>query len=369
MLAGSHGTGGKAVDGYVVAPPADTGQIDAWLKTVKGKFVLMSSPEITCRPDDDLQHWSLPESFQKLQADRQKARAAWRQRIPRNLAARLDSAGAAGVLSANWSEGWGVDKIFTAKTKQIPAVQLSCEDYGLVARLAEHQQGPRVRLNSDADALGNVPVYNTVAEIKGKEKPNEYVMLSAHFDSWDGASGATDNGTGSIVMLEAMRILKAAYPNPKRTIMVGHWSGEEQGLNGSEAFVKAHPDIVAGLHALFNQDDGTGRTRVVTGEGLKSAEAYFTRWFAQIPEVLTKDIKRVFPGHPTTGGSDNASFSNTGAPGFYLGALDWNYDTYTWHTNRDTFDKLSFDDLKMTATLAAMLVYLASEDAVKLPRN
>jgi carboxypeptidase Q len=96
---------------------------------------------------------------------------------------------------------------------------------------------------------------------KAKEKPNEYVMLSAHFDSWDGGTGATDNGTGTLVMMEAMRILKKVYPNPKRTILVGHWGSEEQGLNGSRAFVEDHPEIVKNLQALFNQDNGTGRVQ------------------------------------------------------------------------------------------------------------
>src|SRR5258705_2589592 len=107
-------------------------------------------------------------------------------------------------------------------------------------------------MNLDAEQLGEQPVSNTIATVKGSTKPNEYVMLSAHFDSWDGGSGATDNGTGSITMLEAMRILKQVYPNPRRTILVGHWSGEEQGLNGSRGVVKDHPQIVNGVQTLFH---------------------------------------------------------------------------------------------------------------------
>ena len=101
-----------------------------------------------------------------------------------------------------------------------------------------------IRLEAESQAMGEVPVFNTIAEIRGTTKPDEYVMLSAHFDSWDGGSGATDNGTGTITMLEAMRILKQVYPHPKRTIVVGHWSGEEQGLVGSRAFAADHPEIV-----------------------------------------------------------------------------------------------------------------------------
>ena len=121
---------------------------------------------------------------------------------------------------------------------------MSCEDYGLLYRLTEKSRVPQLRVNARAPTLGEVPVYNTFGTIKGTEKPNEIILLSAHFDSWDGSQGATDNGTGTIMMMEAMRILKQAYPHPKRTIMVGHWPGEEQGLNGSHAFAYDHPEIV-----------------------------------------------------------------------------------------------------------------------------
>jgi Zn-dependent M28 family amino/carboxypeptidase len=262
-----------------------------------------------------------------------------------------------------------VDKIFQARTEKVPTLNVSCEDYGLLYRLAENNQGPRVRVNAQAELPGEVPVFNVIAEIKGTEKPEEYVMLSAHFDSWDAASGATDNGTGTVTMMEAMRILKTAYPRPKRTIIVGHWSGEEQGLVGSRAFAADHPEVVKGLHALFNQDNGTGRIANISGQGLVNAGQYFGRWFGRLPEEITRGITLSFPGMPATGGSDNASFICSGAPGFSLSSLPWSYNTYTWHTNRDTFDKISFDDLRRNATLTAMLAYLASEDDVQLPRD
>jgi Zn-dependent M28 family amino/carboxypeptidase len=119
----------------------------------------------------------------------------------------------------------------------------------MLYRLTEKNQHPQIRVNATSRALGEVPVYNTIGTIKGSEKPNEYILLSAHFDSGDGSQGATDNGTGTITMMEAMRILKLAYPNPKRTIMVGHWPGEEQGLNGSRAFAYDHPEIVRAIQA------------------------------------------------------------------------------------------------------------------------
>jgi Zn-dependent M28 family amino/carboxypeptidase len=208
-----------------------------------------------------------------------------------------------------------------------------------------------------------------VAELKGSALPNEYVMLSAHFDSWDGGSGATDNGTGTLTMLEAMRILKLVYPAPRRTILVGHWSGEEQGLNGSAGFVQDHADVVAGLQALFNQDNGTGRVESMSASGFPDASGNLGRYLSRVPADITRNIKFSFPGAPSGGGTDHASFVSCGAPGFGLGSGDWDYGRYTWHTNRDTYDKISFDDVKNNATLAAMLVYLASEDTTRMPRD
>jgi hypothetical protein len=262
-----------------------------------------------------------------------------------------------------------VTKVFDARTSRVPTVELSCEDYGLVFRLSERNQGPRLRIQADAAFEGDVPVANVIAEIRGRERPNEYVMLSAHFDSWDGASGSTDNGTGTVTMLEAMRILRRVYPNPRRTILVGHWSGEEQGLNGSRAFAADHPEVPRGLQALFNQDNGTGRVANISMQGLSRAGDVFRGWLSRVPTEITRHITVVDPGAPSGGGSDNASFICSGAPAFSLGSLSWDYGTYTWHTNRDTFDKIVLDDLRNNAVLTAMLVYLAAEAPERLPRD
>jgi len=274
------------------------------------------------------------------------------------------------------SGGWGSIEIFETYNTIAPAVTLDCEDYGLVYRLAESGQKPTVRLDLDAQLLGEVPAFNTIATVKGSEKPDEYVILSAHFDSWDGSSGATDNGTGTLMAMEAMRILKRAYPNPKRTIIVGHWASEEQGLNGSRAYAKDHPEVLKGLQALFNQDNGTGRARSVSASGLTAIGPHLRDWFASLPSFYTNPLSPnavawsfndVPTGNP--GGTDGAVFSCYGTPSFGLGALDWNYGSYTWHTNRDTYDKVVIDDLKHNATLAALLVYLASEDPVFIDRT
>ncbi|MBY0488327.1 MAG: M20/M25/M40 family metallo-hydrolase [Gemmatimonadaceae bacterium] len=277
---------------------------------------------------------------------------------------------------AQGAGGWGVIEIFETYNTKAPAVTLDCEDYSLVYRLAENNQHPTVRLDLDATLLGEQPVFNTIATIKGTEKPEEYVMLSAHFDSWDGGSGATDNGTGTMMAMEAMRILKAAYPKPKRTIMVGHWASEEQGLNGSTAFTEDHPEVLKGLQALFNQDNGTGRVQSLSSSGLTDIGRHLKAWYQKLPgfytdsmsaNVVSWSFNDVPTGNP--GGTDGAVFACFGTPSFGMGAVSWNYNTYTWHTNRDTYDKIVFDDLKHNATLAAMMVYLASEDPEFIKRD
>ncbi|HXO84895.1 MAG TPA: M28 family peptidase [Gemmatimonadales bacterium] len=385
MLAWSPGTPkGRAVRAPAVIMPdfADSAAFAAWLPQAKGKFVLISFMQPTCRPDDSWEKWASQSTVDSLKARRTAAQQAWQQRLQRTgyvtgggvsaaagLTRRLEAAGVAGIISSNWSQGWGVQKIFAAYTDRTPVVDIACEDYGLVFRLAQNNQAPVIALTAESQALGEQPVFNVVGEIKGTALPNEYVILSAHFDSWDGGSGATDNGTGSITMLEAMRLLKLAYPHPRRTILVGHWSGEEQGLNGSRGFVKDHPDIVSGLQALFNQDNGTGRIENMSASGFPDASASLARYLARVPADITRNIKFSFPGNPSGGGTDHASFVSCGAPGFGIGSGDWDYGRYTWHTNRDTYDKLSFDDVKLNAALAAMLVYLASEDTVRVSRD
>jgi carboxypeptidase Q len=385
MLAWSPPTPrGRPVRAPVVILPdvADSSALVAWLPQARGKFVLISMAQPTCRPDDSWEKWGTQPTVDSVKARRTAAQQAWQQRLQRTgyvtgtgvagaagLTRRLEAAGAVGIVASLWSQGWGVQKIFAAYTDRAPVLDIACEDYGLLYRLADNKQAPVIEVTAESQALGEQPVFNVLGEIKGSQLPNEYVMLSAHFDSWDGSSGATDNGTGTIAMLEAMRLLKLAYPNPRRTILVGHWSGEEQGLNGSRAFVKDHPEVVSGLQALFNQDNGTGRIENMSASGFPDAAASLARYLARVPADITRHIKFNFPGNPSGGGTDHASFVSCGAPGFGLGSGDWDYGRYTWHTNRDTYDKISFDDVRNNAALTAMLVYLASEDTVRVSRE
>ena len=377
MLAWSPSSRGPRTGPVVVVPRvANDAERAAFLAQVKGAVVLVTAPEVTCRPDDSWRRWADSAAVDRLNARRDSTRTAWAQgggsfgveRVG-DLVALLEDAGAIGFLSSEWSRGWGVQKVFANySTQNAPHLDVACEDYGLLWRLAERGQGPVVRLEADAESLGTVPVANTIASIPGTVTPNEYVMLSAHLDSWDASSGATDNGTGTVVMMEAMRILRAVLPKPRRTILVGHWNGEEQGLVGSRAFAADHPEIIEALQASFNQDDGTGRIDRITMEGLVGPGPYFREWLRRIPADLTAGVTLADPGTPGRGGSDNASFTCSGAPGFGLNSRGWDYGAYTWHTNRDTFDKLVPEELRRNATLIAMLAYFASETPDRLPR-
>lgn len=370
QLAWSPSTSKKGVEAEIVIIPdlADSAAFAKWLPSVKGKFVMISQLQSTGRPGYNWEEFATEESLAKMKEVKAADSKAWRERINktgygrRTLPVALEEAGAVGVLSSYWSNGFGVNKVFSASTKKVPTIDISLEDYGLLFRLVESGQNPKIKVTAESKELGAVPTFNTIAEIKGSEKPDEYIILSAHFDSWDGGTGATDNGTGTLVMMEALRILKKVYPNPKRTILVGHWGSEEQGLNGSRAFVEDHPEIVANLQVVFNQDNGTGRVVNLSGQGFLNSYDYLGRWMNAVPKDITKHIETTFPGTPGGGGSDYASFVAAGAPAFSLSSLSWSYWNYTWHTNRDTYDKIVFDDVRNNAILTAILTYMASED-------
>lgn len=384
QLAWSPGTSDKGVQGEVVTLPKVSGkaEFERWLSDVKGKIVLISQNQITGRPDYNWEEFATEESLEKLKSDKEDLAKVWRDNIKntgygnrRNSSLssegiqKLEEAGALAIVSSYWSSAFGASKIFSASTKSIPTVNLQLEDYGMLYRLAESGNKPVIKIVAKSDDLGRAPTYNTLGTIKGVEKPNEYVMLSAHLDSWDGGTGATDNGTGTIIMMEAMRLLKKFYPNPKRTIIAGHWGSEEQGLNGSRSFVKDNPEVVSNLQALFNQDNGTGRVVRLSGGGFLHSYEFLSRWLNAVPRDITKHIETTFPGMPGGGGSDYASFLAAGAPGFSLSSLSWAYWNYTWHTNLDTYDKIVFDDVRNNAILTAILVYMACEDPESFPKE
>ena len=375
LLAWSPGTDGP-VEAEVVIPPEGMteGSVGDWLGTVRGKFVMMSAPESMCRARQELEANARPETVHRLDSLRITGFRNWEERMKPigNFRARhavVDSAGAAGTFTSRWSGGWGVNKVFSTGNEQAVGIDLSCEDYGLLFRLVANGTKVVVRAEADTEDLGEVPQFNVIAELKGSELPEEYVLLGAHLDSWHAATGATDNGTGTITMLEAMRIIKEAYPNPRRTILVGHWGAEEIGLIGSGAFREDHPEVVKGLQAAFNQDNGTWRFEKIEGQGYLDADRHLPQWMAVVPTEISDHVELELPGPQANRGSDHVSFLCAGAPSFRLQSPYDEYRQYTWHTNRDTYDKIVFDDLKENATLAAMLAYKASEDPEKFERD
>jgi hypothetical protein len=373
ILAWSPGTGGRPVEaGVTYLPEIDSrADWDAFLGTVTGKWVMMSFPQPTCRSNDQWVEFQQSGSGQRMSDARQEGSRRWDQSMTvlqslvggtRAVHEAIERAGAAGIITSEWPGFPGVTRVFDADNRRTPTFELSCEDYGLVHRLAENVQEPVVRLTAESTNRGEVPVFNVIGEIRGGELPNQYVMLSAHYDSWEGASGATDNGSGSVLMLEVMRVLRSVYPEPKRTILIGLWSGEEQGLNGSRAFSEDHPEVVDSLQVLWNQDNGTGRIINISSQGLVELAGSLARWLALVPSEVSNYVELDVPGNPGGGGSDYASFMCHGAPGINLSALNWDYSGHTWHSNRDTYDKLVFDDLRNNVVLTASLAYLAAED-------
>jgi hypothetical protein len=376
-MAYSPGTGG-VVEGPVVTIPTalDDDEVESWLEGLEGAFVLAMPPEPMCRARQELEANAREETVAKIDSLRQAERAAWGERLeslgsrsPWTAMARVAEAGAAGIVMGWWSEGWGANKIFDAPTREVPSFSLSCEDYGLLYRLAEDGSAPRIRVEMTAELNGEVPHDNVIAEIRGSDLPDEYVVLSAHLDSWHAASGATDNGTGTLMVLEAMRLLKAAGVTPRRTIIAGHWAAEEMGLIGSRAFAEDHREVLDGLQATFNQDNGTWRIEKIEGQGFLFAGERIARWIAQVPRSIASGIELEFPGTQYSRGSDHSSFTCAGAPGFRLQSPYDEYRQYTWHTERDTYDKIVFDDLRDNAILAAILAYAAAEDPVRTPRD
>ena len=387
-VAFSNGTAGT-VEGVVLTLPMvqDSAAFAAWLPHVRGAFVAIESPRLSCRSDRDFETSGTAGSLERRRREQAAADSIFdaarllptglhgRALDPWPLYAALSRAGALGVLRSQADPQAGILRseravLFTSVvgTTLAPVLNVSCEDYGLLVRLAERRQSPRLRASVEAQQTGEVATSNTIAKISGSVRSGEYIVLSAHLDSWDGASGATDNAAGTAVVMEAMRILKANYPHPRRTILAGHWVAEEFGTQGSRAWAEDHPEVVRGLHALFDLDSGTGRVTGVSAMGLMGAGENLARWFSRVPTELSEGILFEFPGLPATGGRDVASFTCYGAPAFPFAGAGWSYGS-TQHSTVDTFDKLVPEEMRHNAVLLAMLVYLADQDDTGTSRD
>jgi carboxypeptidase Q len=255
-----------------------------------------------------------------------------------------------------------------------PTFVVSHEQYNRILRLMEKKIPVELRLNLQAEvSTSNVDSVNVTGEIPGSAKKDEVVMIGAHLDSWHSATGATDNAAGSAVMIEVMRILKALNVKLDRTVRIALWSGEEQGLLGSKAYVKEHfgdPETMklSGAHArlsgYFNVDNGSGKIRGVYLQGNDAMRPIFEQWLAPFRDqgVSTVTIRN-------TGGTDHLSFDSVGLPGFQFIQDPLEYETVTHHSDMDTLDHVQAADLMQVAAVVASVVYDAANRAEMLPRK
>jgi carboxypeptidase Q len=307
--------------------------------------------------------------------------------------------------------GRGTPSYDKRKPKVIPQMVLAIEHYNRIVRML--QAGEKVKVSVDlgvawqeADLMG----YNTVAEIPGTDLKDEVVMLGGHMDSWHSGTGATDNAAGVSVAMEAVRIIQALGLKPRRTIRIALWSGEEQGLLGSRAYVAQHfgsmqappattsavpspgnggngngmgggnggngaqtqsqPQVLVkkpeyeNFSAYFNLDNGTGKIRGVYLQGNEGVRPLFRQWLAPF-----RDMGATTLSISNTGGTDHLAFDGVGLPGFQFIQDEIEYDTRTHHSNQDVFDRIQADDMKQAATIMAAFVYNTAIRNEKLPRK
>lgn len=307
-----------------------------------------------------------------------------------------------GVLAALSISGWdnGVIRVGGGGSRRagepvgVPELAVAAEHYNPLMRALDRKEVVRLRINVDAEFTSetNDPGYNTLAEIPGSGKGDELVIIGAHMDSWHAGTGAADNAAGVAVMMEAMRILKAVGAKPRRTIRVALWSGEEQGLIGSSAYVAKHfaewPESTDPeqkklprffqeqtgplqrkrdydkLAAYFNLDNGSGRIRGIYAQENFAAMPIFEAWMAPF-----NDVGATIVTSRNTGSTDHIPFDRVGLPGFQFVQDGLDYFSNVHHSDLDTYDHASPEDLKQAAAILASFAYHAAMREAKLPRK
>ena len=279
------------------------------------------------------------------------------------------------------------------ETTTVPQLTMASEHWSRIARLLDQKKDVTLELNVTNNFYDEDPMqYDTIAEIPGTDKKDEVVMLGAHLDSWHAGTGATDNGAGSVVMMEAVRILKALDIKPRRTIRIGLWSGEEEGLLGSQGYVEQHfgsrppsddpnlkgvPSLLrrdagpitvkpeqAKVSAYFNVDNGTGKIRGIYLQENEAVAPIFDAWMKPFKDLGMNTLTM-----RNTGGTDHLSFDAVGIPGFQFIQDPIEYETRTHHSNMDVYDRLQPDDLKQISVIVASFVYDAAMRDQMLPRK
>jgi carboxypeptidase Q len=258
--------------------------------------------------------------------------------------------------------------------KAPPTLVMRNEDFGRLSRLLDDKRAVELEVDIvNRSYPEGRTAFNTIAEIPGTDKADEVIMLGGHLDSWHAATGATDNAIGCAVMMEAARLIAANGLKPRRTIRVALWSGEEQGLLGSQAYVKEHFGFAeepkpahAKFGGYFNIDSGTGRARAMTVFGPREASVVLSETVAALADLGMLGARST--SSRARGGTDSTSFNEAGLPGINMLQDPIEYQTYTWHTNLDTYERIVEDDVKKSAVAIATAVYhLAMRDQL-LPR-
>jgi carboxypeptidase Q len=369
----TEGTGGKPVDGPVVMTDLSTpDSLAVYLGRVKGAWLLTRAPfpvwntdgpEMT--PEDSLEIDRQRKLRASLTADTSAEAVAARRQFQIDLPYRLRAAGALGTL-VDGSKEHALMTMSGSPTRiaPLPNLVISHEDYTLLSRLIAAGRTPRVEAQVQ-NRMGSSPVqqWNTVAEIRGSERPGQVVILGAHLDSWDLGTGVTDNGTGSMVVLDAARSIAKSGLKPKRSIRFILFSGEEQGLLGSRAYAAAHQNEGDSIQAVLVLDNGTG---AITGQALQGRTDLEGLWRQLLAPVAALHADSVRDANK--GGTDHLSFLPYGVPGFNFDQLRRGYD-HTHHSQSDTYDKAVGDDLKQAAAVMAVTAFELANLPELLPRG
>lgn len=402
----------------VVKGDAVLANLTAWSDTakyagqLKGKFLMLGdAPTLSPHARADSRRYT-DDELAKLSRDSLPDPRSGGFAIPRDPAAlgtMMRRFGGNAFRPANdtaflrWAERQGVVAIFmpargddgtiftdngyprAAGVAQVPMLHVAGEHYGRIARILEKGMSVTLALDLAATRTPEAESFNVVAEIPGSDPKlkDEVVMLGAHFDSWHAGTGATDNAAGSAVMMEAIRLIQASGLKPKRTIRIGLWTGEEQGLIGSREYVARHfgervfhmdsagfraTDTVRALpeygkHAgYFNVDNGTGRIRGVYLQGNSQVRDAFSAWITPFKD---KGVTTISSGN--TGGTDHQAFDAVGLGGWQFIQDPVDYDTRTHHSNQDLYERLVPDDMKHNAAVVAGFVWQAAQRSTKLP--
>jgi carboxypeptidase Q len=393
------GTNGPITADAVFAPVTKEEDFAKFKGQLKGKFVLTAAiPESPERFEPQAHRYTDAELADLATQQVPAAQAGQEDRIAQFRATRdfqlkvqafLLNEGVAAWIEPSRSDdgtvfvqqGGGRDK-----EKDPPApcrIAVANENYGRIVRTLEKKVPVSMFVDVENKFWDDdLSSFNIIGEIPGsdKAKADEVVMLGGHFDSWQSGTGATDNGAGSAVMLEAMRILKATGAKMRRTVRIGLWTGEEQGLLGSRAYMKQHfgdPNTEdpathlikilpehAKLDAYYNIDNGTGKIRGVYLQGNEMVAPIFNAWMVPFHDLgmTTLTIRN-------TGGTDHLSYDAVGLPGFQFIQDPMDYDTRTHHSNMDVYERIQEADMKQMAVIVASFVYLTANRDEMMPRK